>query len=111
MWRISAISEDWVDKGCHIHIGKVELSIHPDTDNKVIFQRVFSSTSDADFALASKIASGLLADAEFRLKLREALRRAMTYMLGITGYKLDMARGRSGEFKFLILALDRLETS
>jgi hypothetical protein len=111
MWRISAISEDWVDKGCHIHIGQVQLAVRPDTNNKVIFRRVFTSTSESDFDLASRIASNLLADAEFRHKLREALRRAMAHMLGITGYKRDKARGRSGEFKFLILALDRLETS
>ncbi len=27
MWRISPISEDWVDKGCPIPINQVELAV------------------------------------------------------------------------------------
>ncbi len=95
MWRISAISEDWVDKGCHIHIGQVELAVRPHTENKVIFRKVFASTSEADFDVASRIASNLLADAEFRHRLREAATGHHSHARH-TGYKMDKARGRSG---------------
>ncbi len=109
MWRISAISDDWVGKGCHIHIDRVELAVRPNHLGGVIFERVFSSTRDADFEVAARIAHDLLGDAEFRSKLRDSIRRAMTYLLGTTGRQRPLARGRLREFKFLLVALDRLE--
>jgi hypothetical protein len=111
MWRISPISEDWVVKGCHIHINQVELAVRPDQFNKVVFRKVFSSTTDADYDVASLVALGLLADSAFRHKLRDSIERAMAHMMGITGFNMRQARGRLGEFKFLLLALDRLEKS
>ena len=30
MCRISPISDDWVVKGCHLHVGKVEVVLRPD---------------------------------------------------------------------------------
>ena len=32
MWRVSAVTDDWVAKGCHIHIDWVELAVRPDHD-------------------------------------------------------------------------------
>ncbi len=111
MWRISAISEDWVVKGCHIHIDAVELAVRPDQFGQLIFRKVFSSTSDADFDIAARIAMDLLRKPEFRDKLRDSVTRAMTYLMGITGRKRSLARGRLYEFKFLLIAIRSLETS
>jgi len=82
MWRVSAVSEDWVDKGCHIHINQIELAVRPDHSGGLIFRKVFSSTTDADFDVASKLALGLMAGSGFRQKLRDSIERAMTHMLG-----------------------------
>ncbi len=111
MWRVSPISDDWVDKGCHIHIDGIELAVRPDQFGQVVFRKVFSSTTDADFDVASRIAVALLMDPGFRLKLRDSVDRAMPHLLGVSGYKMAKARGRLLEFKFLLLALDRPEAS
>jgi len=96
MWRVSAVSEDWVDKGCHIHIDQIELSVRPDHSGGLILRKVFSSTTDADFDVASRLALGLMAGSSFRQKLRDSIERAMTHMLGITGYKMVGSCARSG---------------
>jgi len=111
MWRISAVTEDWVEKGCYIHIDRIELAVRPNHLGEVIFQKVFSSTTDANFDVAVRIARELLLDPEFRTKLRDSVDRAMGYLLGISGQKKPLARGRLREFRFLLIALDRLETS
>ena len=46
MCRISAVSEDWVDKGCHVHVASVELALRPDHLGGIVFRSVFSSTDD-----------------------------------------------------------------
>jgi len=111
MWRISAISEDWVDKGCHIHIDHIELAVRPDHLGGIIFRKVFSSTPDADHDVASRIALKLLENPGFRAKLRDSIERAMTHLPGITGYKMAKARGKLRELKFLLVALDLLEVA
>jgi hypothetical protein len=110
MWRISPICDDWVDKGCHIHINQVELAVKPNHLSEVIFRKVFSSTSDQDFDVASRVARSLLEDGEFRRKLVDSLERAMEHMLGVSGQKSARARGRLREFNFLIIAIGRLES-
>lgn len=107
MWRISPISEDWVDKGCHIHIDRVELAVRPDRFGGIVFRKVFSSTTDADLDVASRIATDLLDDPAFRRKLRDTVERAMAHLLGVGGQKMALARGRLREFNFLLIALDR----
>ncbi len=109
MWRISVISDDWVDKGCHIHIRHVELSVHPDHLGGIVFRRVFSSTLDADYHRANQIALDLLGDGEFVRKLATDVRRAMNFLQGITGYKRSLALGRLREFNFILVALEKLE--
>lgn len=111
MWRISAITEDWVDKGCHVHINQIELAVRPDHLGSMVFRKVFSSTSDADEDVATRIAAKLLDDPEFRTKLCDSIIRAMDYLPGIEGRKKSLARGRLREFRFLIIALERLEAS
>lgn len=108
MVRISPIAEDWVDKGCHIHVDSIELAVHPDHLGGVVFRKVFSSTSDDEFDIASRIATAMLQDAGWCHKLRDTLERAMIYLLGVTGQKMPKARGRLCEFNFLMIALDRI---
>lgn len=108
MVRISPIADDWVGKGCHIHVDSIELAVHPDHLGGVVFRKVFSSTADEDFDVASRIATAMLEDSEWRQKLRGTLQRAMVYLLGVTGEKMPKARGRLREFKFLIIALDKI---
>ncbi len=108
MVRISSISEDWVGKGCHIHVDSIELSVLPDHRGGIVFKKVFSSTSDMDCDVAIRIATQILQDANWRRKLRGTLARAMEYLLGVRGQKMSKARGKLLELKFLIVALDRL---
>jgi hypothetical protein len=110
MWRISPICDDWVDKGCHIHINQIELAVRPNHLSEVVFRKVFSSTTDQDLDLANRIATNLLGDPEFRRKLIDSLERAMEHMLGVTGQKAPRARGRLREFNFLIINLRLLGT-
>src|SRR5690348_14064384 len=52
----SKISQDWVEKGFHIHVDGVELTVSPDHLGGVMFQVWFSSTPTEDAARAIKTA-------------------------------------------------------
>jgi hypothetical protein len=60
MVRITPIDEDWVDKGYHIHVHSIELAVHPDHLGGIVFRKVFSSTSDDDFDVATRVATAML---------------------------------------------------
>jgi len=110
MCRISTVSDDWVVKGFHIHIERVELAMRPDHRGGVVFQKVFRSTSDAEASRAVKVAANLLDDPTWRKKFRDALLQGREYLLGVDGELEDLARGRTCEFNYLLIALDRMET-
>ena len=42
MCQASRVSTDWVVKGCHIHIGAVELRVFPDDKGSVGFKPFFA---------------------------------------------------------------------
>jgi hypothetical protein len=109
--RISAISDDWASKGCHVHVGRIEVAIRPDHLGRVAFKKVFSSTPDGDLLKAVSIVKLSLGDDGFRTRLRSAIERAKLHMPSVEGYWEAKARGRLLEFKFLLLALDRMEGS
>jgi hypothetical protein len=40
MCRISKINVDWVAKGCHIHVGPVELAVRPGENGGIVMKKV-----------------------------------------------------------------------
>ena len=107
--RISKVGNDWAMKDCHVHIGRLEISIHPDHLGGVVFDRPFEIGSDQDYEAARNVVEACLREASFRAELRSAIERAMQHMQSISGYWSRKARGRMKEFKFLLLAIERME--
>ena len=110
MCRISTVSDDWIVKGFHIHVERVELAMRPDHCGGIVFRKVFRSTTDAEAIKAAKIAESLLDDPAWRRRFRDALDRGREYLLGIDGELQDLARARTCELNYLLIAIDRLET-
>lgn len=108
MCRISPVSDDWVDKGCHLHVIGVEVALRPDHLGGIVCKRVFASTPNWQVDAASKLVFEPLKDPTWRRKLNDTLEGAMRYMLGVSGQKQTRARGRLREFSELIRALRRL---
>jgi hypothetical protein len=109
MCRISTVSDDWATKGFHIHIEGVELVMRPDHRGRIVFKKVFRSTTDTSAAQAIKVATGLLEDPRWRTRFLAALDRGSAYLLGVEGELRRLAHGRTLEFKFLRIALERWE--
>src|SRR4051812_9803922 len=102
----SHVAPDWVEKGCHIHIGHVELRVYPDHDGSVGFAPFFSTplaTANGAIKIAREVC---LPDPEVRKRWVRSLRAATAYMLGVTGSPREKALGRMAEFKFLEVALN-----
>lgn len=112
MCRPSVIADDWVVKGCHIHIGHVELVMRPNHCGEIVFRKVFASTPDSDAASAIRQAQEVcLPDPKVRARWRRDLERAMEYMRQYEGELEALANGRQLEFRFLIRALDRWDNN
>jgi hypothetical protein len=110
MCQASKVTNDWAVKGCHIHIGAVELVIFPDHLGGVGFKTFFTVTSEDLPAVkkALKMArEECLPDEKVRSLWVRSLRQAIRYMLSFEGEPSAKANGRMLEFKFLILALER----
>jgi hypothetical protein len=110
MCEPSKVAEDWVIKGCHIHVDGVELAVLPDHEGKVAFRPVFSTTPAARAKAAIKTATDdCLADAETRKDWIAKLDMARVYMLQFTpGHGLaTLANGRMFEFQMLKIAIQR----
>lgn len=108
MCQPSKVSDDWVVKGCHIHIGGVELTVAPDHRGTVVFRPFFSMTPVALADKAIKTANeDCLSDPAIRDRWIRTIRGATRYMLGYEGKYKSLANGRMLKFKFLILALQR----
>jgi hypothetical protein len=106
----SVVTDDWVKKGCHIHVDGVELTVAPDHEGGVIFRPYFSTTSVARATRAIRIArDDCLSDPAMRKLWTRAIKNASRYMLGYEGAHKSWANGRMLEFKFLVLALERYE--
>jgi len=106
--QASVVADDWVVKGCHIHVGTVELALRPDHRGKIVLRPVFSSTPEDAVTEAVRTAESLcLPDPAVRAKWRRDLERAIMFVRGYTGTLADLANGRQLEFRFLIRALDR----
>ena len=103
------MAPDWVEKGFHIHIGAVELVLRPDHLGGVMFRGFFSATDPTDVTRAVRHARTVcLPDAAVRAKWVRDAGRAMSYLKDYRGALQTLANGRLLEFRFLILALERL---
>src|SRR5581483_11104755 len=103
MCKHSVVTDDWVKKGCHIHVEGVELTLAPDHNGKVLVRPYFSMEDDKDVERALKTAIEVcLADTAVREKWIQALRGAIVFMLGYQGVYKELANGRMLEFRFLI---------
>ena len=111
MCRASTVTEDWVTKGCHIHVDGIELGVCPthslDYFDCVLFETIFRTTPDAAFhAAAKKARETCLADPMIRDRWRRALRRGMQYVRTFTGEPAEKGNGRQYEFLRLIWYLE-----
>jgi hypothetical protein len=109
MCRISPVGDDWVKKGCHVHVGVVELALRLDHLGGIVFRSPFSSTSEWELNAAARLVGRLLDDSVWRKKLEEAIERAMVHLMGVRGPMYDLARGRLFELRKLLRALERWE--
>jgi len=109
--RISAVSDDWAMKGCHVHVGRVEVSIHPDNFGGVTYRSPFSSTTDKELAPAIAVVKMHLADASFLTSLISAVGRASEHMPSVEGFWAERANGRLFEFMRLLRALHRMQVT
>ncbi len=112
MCQASVVTDDWVVKGCHIHVDGVELAVRPNHLGGVMFKEVFSSTPEDILRMAiQRAVRECLPDPAVRAKWRRTLEHAMEFVRGRAKSGDDglsrKANGRQLEFRFLILALDR----
>ena len=114
MCRASTVTDDWVVKGCHIHVDGVELAVRPTHNTKYldgfVFKKVFRSTPDEAFGgAATKARQECLTDPTVRAKWRRALLGAIAYVRSFAGEPAELANGRQYEFMRLIRHLDAFE--
>jgi len=109
MCRISPVGDDWVVKGCHLHVGRIEVVLRPDHKGGIVCRKVFSSTTDREIDLASGEVTEWLKDPVVRARLTNRIERAMEYLLGVVGELNVTARGRLREFRMILVALERWE--
>jgi hypothetical protein len=110
MGQASIVTNDWVVKGCHIHMGAVELAVFPDHKGGVGFRSVFAVTArnrDAINAALNSVVHDCLQDPLVRSRWIRSLRNAIIFMVSFDGEPSTLANGRMVEFKFLIDALER----
>lgn len=109
MCQASKLAEDWVVKGCHIHIEEVELVLFPDHLGGVGFRAFFSKrNSAASVAHALKVAwERCLPNPDVRKGWIKMIKGAQALMGNYDGALSDLARGRMLEFKFLLIAIER----
>src|SRR5580692_977255 len=98
MCRPSTVTDDWVVKGCHIHVDGVELAVRPAHDpaylDGVVFKKVFRSTANEAFqAAALKARQKCLPDPVVRARWRRALKRGMAFVRSFSGEPADKANG------------------
>jgi len=110
MCEPSKVTDDWVTKGCHIHINGVELNVYTDHLARVEFRAVFSSTPADVLTAAIKSAfEDCLRNPFVRRRWMQRLDMARILMLNYQGKMHPKANGRMLEFKFLRIAIERWE--
>lgn len=105
----SVVSDDWVTKGCHIHIGGVELKVISNHHGKIVFKGFFAATTEAEFNWAREIAfEECLPSSDIRQKWLKRLESARVFMNDFRSSNIKLenkANGRMLEFKFLRFAI------
>ena len=101
--QISVVSDDWAMKGCHVHLGALEIAIRPTHLGDVVFRPVFASDDPGDVRKAGEVIRGKFEDPRDPLltQVTEAVQRAMEHLPGIRGGAYTMARGRLAELSRL----------
>lgn len=108
MCEPSKVTDDWVTKGCHIHVDGVELNIYTNNTGGIDFRPVFSSTAPHRLNRAMKIAyEECLPDPFMRKRWIQRLEMARVFMLSYPGELHSLANGRMLEFKFIRIAIAR----
>ena len=103
--RISKIADDWVVKRLHVHVGKVELMVRPGQGGTIVLKSVFSSTPAQDVDAAIRLVQAEMTKVVFRQQLHRVAVRGVEYLrrCGLPG-----AAAKSGELRFLVIALKKL---
>lgn len=111
MCKPSVIADDWITKGFHLHVGRVELAVRPGhKQGMVVFKSVFSSASNRAVEVAiNAVEANCLADPQVRAQWRDTIDKAIGYMRGYPGELADLANGRMAELAFLKRALMHLD--
>lgn len=108
MCEPSKITDDWVTKGCHIHVNGVELNIYTNHIGEIAFRPVFSSIRRALVEQAMKTAyEECLPDPATRARWIQRLKMATIFMLDYSGELHGLANGRMLEFRFIQIAINR----
>ena len=108
MCNPSVVTDDWVTKGMHIHIGPVELNIYPNHDGEIDFRSVFSGTRQADVNAAIRTARRVcLPNSRTRKRWISRLEMARVFMVSYEGHLKSLANGRMFEFKLIRIAIER----
>jgi hypothetical protein len=111
MCEPSTVADDWIVKGFHLHIGRVELALRPDHRGGVVFRPVFSAHARAVVEDAMRTATReCLTDASVRNRWIKSIKRAVLLLLSHDGDLEDLARGRMAEMNFLRIALERYDS-
>jgi hypothetical protein len=107
--RISKVNDDWVEKGCHVHVGNVEVALRPDHLGGVVCRKVYSRIADWELDAATKVVLEQLRKSRWRRQLRRTVKKGMVHLLGVEGEDRAAARGRLRELRMLLVALERME--
>ena len=108
MCEPSKVADDWVTKGCHIHVDGVELNIFTNHLGTIDFRAVFSGTPEDRVKAAIRAAyERCLPDADMRRRWVQRLEMARIHMLGYDGDLASLANGRMFDFKMIRIAIQR----
>jgi hypothetical protein len=105
----SVVADDWIEKGCHIHVNGIELCVRPDHQGRITFKSFFAVPQDvADGAIRTAI-DDCLPDQRVRRQWIRSIDRAMVHLYSQSGRLRALALGRMAELHFLRTALRRME--
>lgn len=108
MCETSKLSDDWVVKGCHIHVNGVELAMFSDHLGGLGFKPVFASSApDRVKAALRAVRTVCLPDLVVRTRWITRLSMARAFMLDYQGNLASQANGRMFEFKMIQIAIQR----
>ncbi len=109
MCQPSKVTDDWVTKGCHIHVNGVELNIYTNHLGGIDFRPVFSASPPDRVKQAIKTAyEKCLPEPGIRKRWIQRLEMARVFMLNYPGELASLANGRMFDFKLIRIAIERV---